>query len=70
MSLSFQSQIIGVPSSNVVPPPDPDIIFELNQARRAKVTGQVEYLRGGACLSVPNGFRETLTLIKTPCSIP
>ena len=48
-----RSQPTNGPSSKPKLPPDPDIIFELNQARRAKVTREVQDLRSGACPSVP-----------------
>jgi hypothetical protein len=50
---SSRSQTTSGPSSKPKLPPDPDIIFELNQARRAKVTREVEDVRSGTCPSVP-----------------
>ena len=45
--MSSHAQTCSGPSSNVVMslPPDPKPIFELNQARRAKVTRELEALR-------------------------
>ena len=51
---SSHSQTTSGPSSMVKPPPDPIVIFELNQPRRAKVTKEVETLRTGTCRSVPD----------------
>ena len=51
-----RSQATSGPSSKPKLPPDPDIIFELNQARRTKVTREVQDLRSGTCPSVPNRF--------------
>jgi hypothetical protein len=59
-----RSQTISGPFSNVTPlPADSSLVFELNQARRAKVTKEVETLRSGTCLSQKFGmdFRKTLS---------
>lgn len=51
-----QAQTRSGPSSNVAMPlpPDPKPIFELNQARRAKVTRELEALRRGEYFIIPN----------------
>ena len=54
LEMSSQSQTTSVLPSNLKPPPDPIVLFELNQARRAKVTREVEASRTGTCPSVPN----------------
>ena len=51
------SQTACGPSSNFTPlPANSSLIFELNQARRAKVTREVETLRSGTCLLQPFGI--------------
>ena len=53
--MSCHCQTISGPSSNATSlPADSSLIFELNQARRAKVTREVEALRSGTCPSVPH----------------
>ena len=54
LKMTSQSQTTSVLNSNLKPPPDPIVLFELNQARRAKVTREVEASRSGTCPSVPN----------------
>lgn len=48
--MSSHSQTTSGPSSDGISlPPDPTPIFELNQARRAKVAAELESLRSGKC---------------------
>ena len=63
--MSCHCQTISGPSSNATSlPADSSLIFELNQARRAKVTRDVEALRSGTCPSVPN-FRSWISAIRS-----
>ena len=56
--MTSHSQTTSGPSSDGIPlPPDPRPIFELNQARRAKVAADLESLRSGKCRITD--FRET-----------
>jgi hypothetical protein len=48
--MSSHSQTTSGPSSDGISlPPDPTPIFELNQARRAKIAAELESLRSGKC---------------------
>lgn len=61
-NMSSHSQATGGPSSTVIPlSSEPVLIFELNQARRAKVTRELEALRGSTCSEFD--FRETFSFI-------
>ena len=51
--MTFHPQTISGPSSNVtLLPTDSSLVFEQNQARRAKVSRELEALRSGTCSSV------------------
>ena len=60
--MSSHSQTISGPSPVTRSPAPPIVIFELNQARRAKVTREVEARRKGTLSARPEvDFRETLS---------
>ncbi|KAF8471014.1 hypothetical protein DFH94DRAFT_208052 [Russula ochroleuca] len=63
---SSRSQTTSGPSSKPKLPRDPDLIFELNQARRAKVTREVQGLRSGTCPSAPNRFPRSAYAHRNP----
>ena len=55
--MSSHSQTTNDQSSDIILSPAPPVdIFELNQARRAKVTKELEALRSGTLLFFPNVF--------------
>jgi hypothetical protein len=60
--MSPHPQTTSGPPSKLKPPSSPTVIFELNQARRKKVTRELEALRSGTCPKFSElDFRETLT---------
>jgi hypothetical protein len=60
--MSSHSQFTSGPSSDANPsPPPPVLIFELNQARRAKVTRELEALRSGTLSVCPKCSESDLT---------
>jgi hypothetical protein len=64
--MSAHPHTISGPPSDVMPlPPDPAPIFELNQARRAKVTRELEALRSGKHLTIPKSQESNLHVIVT-----
>jgi hypothetical protein len=63
------SQTARGPSSNVTPSQAPPIvIFELNQARRAKVTKELEAVRGGMLSICPQCPKLDFHELALPCS--
>jgi hypothetical protein len=71
LTMSFNSQTTSDPSSGAIPSPAPPIgIFELNQARRAKVTRELEALRSGTSSLCPEPLLLDFTKRLPSCSFP